>query len=86
MSNYSTAVSRIVLDASGVYTPTKDGSSVLTNGVVTLNAVDGTLRSITVTDPVTRKARTRIKGAALRTTHLSFATRRDLATFQGFTR
>lgn len=83
MSNYSTAVSRIVLDASGVYL--NDGASLVT-GTVTLNAVNGTLRSITVADPVTRKARTRVKGAALRTTSLSFATRRDDATFQGFTR
>lgn len=86
MSNYSTAVSRIVLDASGVYVPGKDGNSILTNGVVTLNAVDGTLRSITVTDPVSRKARTRVKGAALRTASLSFGTRRDVSTLSGFTR
>lgn len=86
MSNYSTAVSRITLDASGVYLPGEDGSSVLTTGVVTLNAVDTSLRSITISDPVTRKAVKRVKGAALRTASLSFATQRDRATLAGFTR
>lgn len=85
MSNYSTAVSRITLDASGVYVEGTDGAT-LTTGRVTLNAVNGTLRSITVADPATGKARIRVKGAALRNTSLSFGTRRDDATFQGFTR
>lgn len=86
MSNYSTAVSRITLDASGVYVPSADGSSVLTTGRVTLNAVDGNLRSITVAAPGTGKAVLRVKGADLRVTSLSFATQRDRATLAGFTR
>ena len=86
MNTYTSAQSRITLDASGVYVADADGASTLTRGVVTLNAVDGTLRSITVADPVTRKAVTRVKGAALRNTSLSFPTKRDTATLAGFTR
>lgn len=86
MNTYTSAQSRITLDATGVYL-TEGDDSVLINGVVTLNAVDGRLNSITVADRSTGKAVRRIKGRQVQAVAgLSFPTRRDTATLAGFVR
>jgi hypothetical protein len=84
-SPYTVAVSRIPLDASGVWLPTPKGAA-LTNGTVTLNVVDGALRGITVAQPGTGKAVLRVNGEALRGVALSFGSKRDKATLAGFVR
>lgn len=79
--SYSHASARIVLDASGVYTP-----SGLVTGTVVANATNGALRSVGIYSPTTRKVITRLKPSDVKGDLLSFGTRRDRATLDAFTR
>jgi hypothetical protein len=78
MSGYSSAITRIPADATGVYT--QDGS--LVSGTVTFNAVDRRLNSVTVKRAGVRRTRLRPRDIA----DLSFPSKRDLLTLAALTR
>lgn len=77
MSGYSSAVTRIPTEASGVYTETG-----LVRGAVTFNVVDGRLNSVTVKRPgITR---TRLKARDVEA--LSFPSKGDTLILAALTR
>lgn len=79
--SYSLASARIVLDATGVHTPTG-----LITGQVVVNVTNGEVRSVGVYSRTTRKVVTRLKAREVKGDFLSFPSKRDRATLDAFTR
>lgn len=80
--SYSHASARIVLDATGVYTP----SGLLISGEVVVNATNGEVRSVGVYSKRTRKALARFEPKDLKSDRLSFGSSRDRAILDAFVR
>lgn len=79
--SYSHASARIVLDATGVHTPQG-----LVSGRVVLNVTNGKVRSLGIYDRSTRKVIQRLDAASVKGNALSFGSKRDQATLDGFSR